>query len=239
MKDLERCLEEASDSLSKIIVTDGVFSMDGDIAKLDQICQLADKHQSLVMVDDSHATGYIGPGGKGTPELLGVTDHVDILTSTFGKALGGGNGGFTSGRKEIIEWLRQRSRPYLFSNSLSPATVGASLKVFELLEENNTLREQIFANVSHFRKKMETAGFDIIKGETAIVPVMIYDAPLAIQFADSLLKEGIYVTGFVYPVVPLDKARIRVQLSAAHTPEEINRAVNAFIKIGKELNVIH
>jgi glycine C-acetyltransferase len=238
MNDLEDRLKESIDSKYRMVVTDGVFSMDGDISKLDQICTLAEKYESLVMVDDSHATGYIGPNGRGTPELFNVIDRVDIITSTFGKALGGGNGGFTSGRKEIIELLRQRSRPYLFSNSLAPVTVGASLKVLEILMGNNSLRNRTIENATYFRTKMKNAGFTIINGETAIVPVMIYDAPLAIKFANMLLNEGIYVIGFVYPVVPEGKARIRVQLSAMHSKEQVEKAINAFIKAGKTLNII-
>ncbi len=238
MQDLERCLIESKSSRYKLIVTDGVFSMDGDIAKLQSICDLAEKYNALVMVDDSHATGYIGETGRGTAEHCGVIGRVDIITSTFGKALGGGNGGFTSGRKEIIEMLRQRSRPYLFSNTLSPATVGASLKALELLEQDNSLRNKTILNAQYFRKAIETAGFDTVKGDTAIVPVMIYDAPLAIKFANMLLTEGIYVIGFVYPVVPEEKARIRVQLSAAHTQLHLDKAIEAFTKIGKELNII-
>lgn len=238
MQDLERCLIESKSSRYKLIVTDGVFSMDGDIAKLQSICDLAEKYNALVMVDDSHATGYIGKTGRGTAEHCGVIGRVDIITSTFGKALGGGNGGFTSGRKEIIEMLRQRSRPYLFSNTLSPATVGASLKALELLEQDNSLRNKTILNAQYFRKAIETAGFDTVKGDTAIVPVMIYDAPLAIKFANMLLTEGIYVIGFVYPVVPEEKARIRVQLSAAHTQLHLDKAIEAFTKIGKELNII-
>ena len=239
INNLERCLMETTCYKYRMIVTDGVFSMDGDIAKLNQICDLADKYDSLVMVDDSHATGYIGKTGRGTPEFHNVTDRVDIITSTFGKALGGGNGGFTSGKKEIIEMLRQRSRPYLFSNSLSPATVGASLKVLELLMQNSELRDRTMENANHFRKEMISTGFTIVPGETAIVPVMIYDAPLAVKFANLLLEDGIYVIGFVYPVVPEGKARIRVQLSAAHTIEQVDQAINAFIKVGKSLNIIN
>ena len=238
MQDLERCLIESKSSRYKLIVTDGVFSMDGDIAKLQSICDLAEKYNALVMVDDSHATGYIGETGRGTAEHCGVIGRVDIITSTFGKALGGGNGGFTSGRKEIIEMLRQRSRPYLFSNTLSPATVGASLKALELLEQDNSLRNKTILNAQYFRKAIETAGFDTVKGDTAIVPVMIYDAPLAIKFANMLLTEGIYVIGFVYHVMPEEKARIRVQLSAAHTQLHLDKAIEAFTKIGKELNII-
>lgn len=238
MNDLEKCLIESQTATYRLIVTDGVFSMDGDIAKLNEICNLAEKYDALVMVDDSHATGYIGAHGRGTHEHCDVMNRVDIITSTFGKALGGGNGGFTSGRKEIIDMLRQRSRPYLFSNTLSPATVGASLKVLDLLSKSTELREQTMKNASLFRQKMETAGFDLVPGNTAIVPVMIYDAPLAVKFADMLLNEGIYVIGFVYPVVPQGKARIRVQLSAAHTTVQIEKAVDAFIRIGKSLSIV-
>jgi glycine C-acetyltransferase len=238
MAELERCLQESKDCKYRLIVTDGVFSMDGDIVKLDQICDLAEKYDALVMVDDSHATGYIGETGRGTHEHCKVMGRVDIITSTFGKALGGGNGGFTSGRKEIIEMLRQRSRPYLFSNTLAPATVGASLKVLELLSASSDLRNKTIENARLFRSLMEQAGFDLVTGDTAIVPVMIYDAPLAVKFADRLLQEGIYVIGFVYPVVPKGKARIRVQLSAAHSTENIHQAVEAFIKIGRELKII-
>lgn len=238
MNDLEKCLIESQTATYRLIVTDGVFSMDGDIAKLNEICNLAEKYDALVMVDDSHATGYIGAHGRGTHEHCDVMNRVDIITSTFGKALGGGNGGFTSGRKEIIDMLRQRSRPYLFSNTLSPATVGASLKVLDILSKSTELREQTMKNANLFRQKMETAGFDLVPGNTAIVPVMIYDAPLAVKFADMLLNEGIYVIGFVYPVVPQGKARIRVQLSAAHTTVQIEKAVDAFIRIGKSLSIV-
>jgi len=238
MSDLERCLIESKSSKYKLIVTDGVFSMDGDIAKLQSICDLAEKYNALVMVDDSHATGYIGKTGRGTAEHCGVIGRVDIITSTFGKALGGGNGGFTSGRKEIIEMLRQRSRPYLFSNTLAPATVGASLKALELIEQNPSLGEETIAKAQYFRKGIEAAGFNTVKGDTAIVPVMIYDAPLAVKFANELLSEGIYVIGFVYPVVPEGKARIRVQISASHTKNHLDKAIEAFIKVGKELNII-
>ncbi len=239
MENLEECLKEAKETTYKIIVTDGVFTMDGDIARLDIICSLAERYGALVMVDDSHATGYIGPTGKGTAELFGLTGKIDIITSTFGKALGGGNGGFTSGRREIIEYLRQRSRPYLFSNTLAPATVGASLKVLEMLENSTSLCDAVTRNALYFRQKIEQAGFTVNKGETAIVPVMIFDAPMAVRFADLLLNEGIYVIGFVYPVVPQGKARIRVQLSAAHTLSQIDKAVDAFVKIGKQLHVIN
>ena len=238
MEELEQCLKDTAETKYKIVVTDGVFSMDGDMAKLPEIVALAKKYDALVMVDDSHATGYIGKTGRGTAEHFGLLGEIDIITTTFGKAMGGGNGGCTSGRKEIIEMLRQRSRPYLFSNTLAPATVGATLKVIDMLSESADLPAKTMANAKHFRTKMEAAGFDIVKGDTAIVPVMVYDAPLAVKFADELLKEGVYVIGFVYPVVPKGKARIRVQLSAAHTTEQIDKAINAFIKVGKELNII-
>ena len=238
MQELEQCLKDAAELRYKIIVTDGVFSMDGDMAKLPEIVELAEKYDALVMVDDSHATGYIGKTGRGTAEHYGLLGKIDIITTTFGKAMGGGNGGCTSGRKEIIEMLRQRSRPYLFSNTLAPATVGATMKVIDMLSESGELPAKTMANAQHFRTKMEAAGFDLVKGDTAIVPVMIYDAPLAVKFADELLKEGVYVIGFVYPVVPKGKARIRVQLSAAHTTEQIDKAVEAFIKAGKKLSII-
>lgn len=238
MKDLERCLKEASDARYRLIVTDGVFSMDGDMAKLPKIVELAETYDALVMVDDSHASGYIGKNGRGTAEHFGLLGQIDIITTTFGKALGGGNGGCTSGRKEIIKMLRQRSRPYLFSNSLAPATVGATMKVLEMLSASGNLPAKTMKNAKYFRNKMKKAGFDLVRGNTAIVPVMVYDEPLAIKFADELLKEGIYVIGFCYPVVPRGKARIRVQLSAAHSIEEIDLAVEAFIKVGTELNII-
>lgn len=238
MKELEKCLKEASEAKYRLIVTDGVFSMDGDMAKLPKIVELAEKYDALVMVDDSHATGYIGKNGRGTAEHYGLLGKIDIITTTFGKALGGGNGGCTSGRKEIIEMLRQRSRPYLFSNTLAPATVGATMKVLEMLTESNKLQAKTMKNAKYFRDKMKKAGFDLVKGNTAIVPVMIYDEPLAIKFADELLKEGVYVIGFCYPVVPRGKARIRVQLSAAHSFDEIDLAVEAFIKVGEALNII-
>ncbi|MCB5234225.1 MAG: glycine C-acetyltransferase [Candidatus Cloacimonetes bacterium] len=239
MNELEEALKDSQDMKYRLIVTDGVFSMDGDMAKLDEICDLADKYDAMVMVDDSHATGYIGPKGRGTPEYFGVTDRVDIITTTFGKALGGGSGGCTSGRKEIIEILRQRSRPYLFSNTLAPAICGATMKVLEMLTKTTEFKDRVWENAKYFRSKMEEAGFDIVPGNTAIVPVMLYDAPLAIKMADMLLKEGVYVIGFVYPVVPKGKARIRVQLSAAHTREDLDKTIAAFIKIGKELKLIN
>lgn len=238
MEDLERCLKEAQEAKYRIIVTDGVFSMDGDIAKMDKICDLADKYDSLVMVDDCHATGYIGKSGRGTWEHFGLEGRIDIITTTFGKALGGAMGGCTSGKKEIIEMLRQKSRPYLFSNSLAPAIVGGTMKVLEILSESTELQEKIRGNAQYFRSKMEDAGFDITPGDTAIVPVMLYNEPLALKMADMLLEEGIYVIGFAYPVVPKGKARIRVQLSAAHEKEHIDKAIEAFIKIGKQLEVI-
>ncbi len=238
MAELEIRLKEAQNFRYRMVVTDGVFSMDGDLAKLPEIVALCEKYDSLIMVDDSHASGYIGKTGRGTAEHFGLMGKIDIITTTFGKALGGGNGGCTSGRKEIIEMLRQRSRPYLFSNTLAPATVGATSKVLDLLNASSEIPAKTMANAIHFRTKMQAAGFDLVNGDTAIVPVMIYDAPLAVKFADELLKEGIYVIGFVYPVVPKGKARIRVQLSAAHTIEQIDFAVAAFIKVGKLLKII-
>jgi len=238
MNELENCLKETQSLKYRLVVTDGVFSMDGDLARLPEIVALCERYDALVMVDESHASGYIGKTGRGTAEHFGLLGKIDIITTTFGKALGGGNGGCTSGRKEIIEMLRQRSRPYLFSNTLAPATVGATLKVLEMLNGSTQLPEKTMENAVYFRSKMETAGFDLVKGTTAIVPVMIYDAPLAVKFADELLKEGIYVIGFVFPVVPKGRARIRVQLSAAHTKLQIDQAVDAFIKVGKSLGVI-
>ncbi len=238
MADLEEKLKEAQAQRYRIIVTDGVFSMDGFIAKLDQICDLAEKYNAMVMVDDSHASGFIGKTGRGTHEHCGVMDRVDIITSTLGKALGGAMGGFTSGKKEIIEMLRQRSRPYLFSNSLAPSIVGAASKVIDLLSESTALRDKLESNAQRFRKGMTEAGFDLKSGEHPIIPVMLYDAKKSQIFADRLLEEGIYVIGFFYPVVPKEQARIRVQISADHEPEHIDRAVAAFTKVGKELGVI-
>lgn len=238
MKELEKCLKEASDASYRLIVTDGVFSMDGDMAKLPKIVELAEEYDALVMVDDSHASGYIGKNGRGTAEHFGLLGKIDIITTTFGKALGGGNGGCTSGRKDIIEMLRQRSRPYLFSNSLAPATVGATMKVLEMLSSSGNLPAKTMKNAKYFRNKMKKAGFDLVRGNTAIVPVMVYDELLALRFADELLKEGIYVVGFSFPVVPRGKARIRVQLSAAHSMEEIDLAVEAFIKVGTDMKII-
>ena len=240
MIDLESQLIEASKQKHrfKIIVTDGVFSMDGIVAQLDKICDLADKYDALVMVDECHASGFIGKTGRGTMELKNVLGRVDIITGTLGKALGGAMGGYTTGKKEIIEILRQRSRPYLFSNSLAPTIVGATLKVFEMISKDTTLRDKLEENTNYFRKEMEKAGFDLVGADAAIVPVMLYDAKLSQDMANLLLDEGIYVIGFFYPVVPKDKARIRVQLSAAHTKEHLNKAIKAFIKVGKKLNVI-
>jgi len=240
MIDLENQLIEANKQKHrfKIIVTDGVFSMDGIVAQLDKICDLADKYDALVMVDECHASGFIGKTGRGTIELKNVLGRVDIITGTLGKALGGAMGGYTTGKKEIIEILRQRSRPYLFSNSLAPTIVGATLKVFEMISKDTTLRDKLEENTNYFRKEMEKAGFDLVGADAAIVPVMLYDAKLSQDMANLLLDEGIYVIGFFYPVVPKDKARIRVQLSAAHTKEHLNKAIKAFIKVGKKLNVI-
>ncbi|MDB2322125.1 glycine C-acetyltransferase [Flavobacteriaceae bacterium] len=240
MIDLENQLIEANKQKHrfKIIVTDGVFSMDGIVAQLDKICDLADKYDALVMVDECHASGFIGKTGRGTMELKNVLGRVDIITGTLGKALGGAMGGYTTGKKEIIEILRQRSRPYLFSNSLAPTIVGATLKVFEMISKDTTLRDKLEENTNYFRKEMEKAGFDLVGADAAIVPVMLYDAKLSQDMANLLLDEGIYVIGFFYPVVPKDKARIRVQLSAAHTKQHLNKAIKAFIKVGKKLNVI-
>lgn len=240
MDDLEAQLKKANEEEHrfKIIVTDGVFSMDGIVAQLDKICDLADKYDAMVMVDECHATGFIGKTGRGTVELKNVMERVDIVTGTLGKALGGAMGGYTTGKKEIIEILRQRSRPYLFSNSLAPAIVGASIKVFDMIENDTSLRDKLEENTQYFRNKMEEAGFDLVGADAAIVPVMLYDAKLSQEMADLLLEEGIYVIGFFFPVVPRGKARIRVQLSAAHTKDHIDKAVNAFIKIGKQLRVI-
>ena len=239
MADLEAQLIKAQDQRNRIIVTDGVFSMDGYLAQLDKICDLAEKYDALVMVDDSHSTGFVGKTGRGTHEHCGVMGRVDIITSTLGKALGGAMGGFTSGKKEIIDMLRQRSRPYLFSNSLAPSIVGAATKVIDLLSNTTNLRDKLEENTSYFRAKMTEAGFDIKEGVHAIVPVMLYDAKLSQIMADKLLAEGIYVIGFFFPVVPKEQARIRVQISAAHSRENLDKAIAAFTKIGKELNVIN
>jgi glycine C-acetyltransferase len=240
MAELEEQLIKATEAghRFKLIVTDGVFSMDGVVAPLDKICDLADKYDAMVMVDECHAAGFIGATGKGTLEAKGVMGRVDIITGTFGKALGGAMGGYTTAKKEIIEILRQRSRPYLFSNSLAPSIVGASLKVFELLKKDTSLRDKLEWNTNYFKEGMKKAGFDIIDGDSAIVPVMLYDAKLSQIMADELLKKGIYVIGFFFPVVPKDKARIRVQLSAAHTKEHLDHAIASFSEVGKALTII-
>lgn len=240
MADLEKQLQQANadGARFKIVVTDGVFSMDGLLAPLDKICDLADKYDAMVMIDECHATGFIGETGRGTLEEKGVLDRIDIITGTLGKALGGAMGGYTTGKKEIIEILRQRSRPYLFSNSLAPAIVGASIKVFEMLDTDTSLRDRLAENTAYFKKGMKEAGLDIIDGDSAIVPVMLYDAKLSQKMANMLLEKGIYVIGFFFPVVPKDKARIRVQLSAAHTKEHLDKAIKAFTEVGKELNII-
>ena len=240
MNDLEAQLQIASENNHrfKIIVTDGVFSMDGIVANLKGICDLAEKYDAIVMVDDSHATGFIGKTGRGTHEANDVIGRVDIITSTLGKALGGAMGGFTSGKKEIIDILRQRSRPYLFSNSLAPGIVGAATKVLDIISKDTSLRDKVMENAQYFRNEMKSKGFDIPDGDSAIVPVMLYDAVLSQKMAEKLMDEGIYVIGFFYPVVPKDKARIRVQLSAAHTKEYLDKAIIAFEKVGKELGII-
>ncbi|GGH09751.1 glycine C-acetyltransferase [Sphingobacterium alkalisoli] len=238
MGDLETQLKATSGARHRIIVTDGAFSMDGSVAPLDKICDLADKYEALVMIDESHCSGFIGKTGRGTHELFNVIDRVDVITGTLGKALGGASGGFTSGRKEIIDMLRQRSRPYLFSNTLAPAIAGASVAVLDMLSETTELRDKLENNTTYFRKKMTTAGFDIKSGFHPIVPVMLYDAKLAQEFAAKMLEEGIYVIGFYYPVVPQGKARIRVQISAAHETEHLDKAIAAFTKVGKALGVI-
>ncbi len=238
MADLEEQLKKAQDQRFRIIVTDGVFSMDGDIAKMDQICDLADKYDALVMTDECHSAGFIGKTGRGVPEYCGVSNRVDIVTGTLGKALGGAMGGYTTGKKEIIEMLRQRSRPYLFSNSLAPSIVGAANKVFDILGSSTELRDRLEENTIYFKKAIMEAGFDIVKGDSPIVPIMLYDAALSQRFADRLLQEGVYAIGFFYPVVPKGKARIRTQISAAHTKAHLDKAIAAFIKVGKELDVI-
>ena len=238
MDDLEKQLQQAQAQRHRIIVTDDVFSMDGDLAKMDQICALAKKYNALVMTDVCHSAGFIGKTGRGAAEHYGVMPDVDIITGTLGKALGGGLGGFTTGKKEIIDMLRQRSRPYLFSNSLSPAIIGASLAVFDLIEHDTALRDKLMENTSYFRQKIAAAGFDLKPGESAIVALMLYDAPLSQKFAARMLEEGIYVIGFYYPVVPKGQARIRIQLSAAHERHHLDKAIDAFVKVGKELGVI-
>ena len=238
MTDLEEKLKEAQDARIRLIATDGVFSMDGDVAPLDKICDLAEKYDALVMVDDSHATGFFGPTGRGSIEHCGVMGRVDIITSTLGKALGGASGGFTSGRREIVELLRQRSRPYLFSNTLAPAIVYTSIKVLDMLSETTDLRDRLAENTRYFREAMTARGFDIKPGEHPIVPIMLYDARLAQDVARDMLDEGIYVIGFSYPVVPKGEARIRVQVSAAHTREHLDQCVEAFTRVGKRYGVI-
>lgn len=238
MNDLEEQLKKAQAKRFKIIVTDGVFSMDGDIAKMNEICDLADKYDALVMTDECHSAGFIGKAGRGVPEYHNCMDRVDIVTGTLGKALGGAMGGYTTGKKEIIEILRQRSRPYLFSNSLSPAIVGASNKVFDILSSTTELRDRLESNTKYFKERIIAAGFDIKPGDSPIVPIMLYDAALSQKFADELLKEGVYAIGFFYPVVAKGQARIRTQISAAHTIEDLDKAIAAFIKVGKTLNVI-
>ncbi len=238
MEDLERCLLESADARYRLICTDGVFSMDGDIAKLPEICQLAEQYNALVMVDECHATGVLGASGRGTVEHFGLEGRVDIITTTFGKALGGASGGCVSGRREIIALLRQRSRPYLFSNTLAPAVVGGTLKALELLSASSKLIGRLHENTRYFKEQMRAAGFEIPDTASAIVPVMLYDEKLALKAADMLLEEGIYVIGFAYPVVPKGKARIRVQISAAHTHDQLDHAVSAFSEVGKELGVI-
>lgn len=238
MTSLEEKLNEASDARFRLIATDGVFSMDGTIANLQAICDLADKYQALVMVDDCHAVGFMGENGRGTPEFCGVSGRVDIITGTLGKALGGALGGYTSGKKPLVDWLRQKSRPYLFSNTLAPSIAAASLKVLELIENSNDRRVRLQENSRYFRKEMETLGFNLLPGKHPIVPVMLGDAVLAQKFASEMLKEGVYVIGFCYPVVPQGKARIRTQMCANHTREDLDRALRAFAKVGKELGVI-
>ena len=238
MADLERCLQEAQEQRFRIIVTDGVFSMDGNVAPMDKICDLAEKYDALVMVDESHSAGVVGATGRGVSEFYNTYDRVDIYTGTLGKAFGGAMGGFTTGRKEIIAMLRQRSRPYLFSNSLAPAIVGAALEMFAILDESNELHDRLVENVEYFRTKMMAAGFDIKPTQSAICAVMLYDAKLSQVYAARMQEEGIYVTGFYYPVVPKDQARIRVQLSAGHTREHLDKCIDAFIKVGKELGVL-
>ncbi|HZH87029.1 MAG TPA: glycine C-acetyltransferase [Brumimicrobium sp.] len=238
MADLEAQLIKAQDQRHRIIVTDGVFSMDGDFAKMDEICDLADKYDALVMSDECHSAGFVGKTGRGVPEYYNCMDRVDIITGTLGKALGGAMGGYTVANQEVIDMLRQRSRPYLFSNSLAPSLVGASIKVFEILSTNTELRDKLEENTKYFKDAVIKAGFDIVKGDSPIVPIMLYDAALSQEFADKLLEEGVYAIGFFYPVVPKGKARIRTQISAGHTKAHLDKAIAAFIKVGKELKVI-
>jgi glycine C-acetyltransferase len=239
MNELERALQDAAAARVRLIATDGVFSMDGSIARLDEICRLADRYGALVMVDDSHATGFIGPRGRGTHELRGVMDRVDILTGTFGKALGGASGGYVAARKEIVGWLRQRSRPYLFSNSIAPPVAAATLKVLELLESSQALRDRVHSNARYFREQMQRLGFNLLPGEHPIIPVMLGEAPLAVQLAERMQNDGVYVVAFSYPVVPHGKARIRTQMSAAHSTSQLDRVVSAFAGAGHALGIIH
>jgi glycine C-acetyltransferase len=238
MDELEEILKKTQGHRRRMIASDGVFSMDGYLVKLDRICDLAERYHAMVMVDDSHATGYIGKTGRGTPEHCGVQGRVDVITSTLGKALGGASGGYTTGRQEIVDMLRQRSRPYLFSNTLTPSLAAAGIEVFKMLSATTALRDKLMDNTRYFRERLSKVGFDLLEGETAIVPVMLHDAKLASTFADEMLKEGIYVIGFSYPVVPKDQARIRVQISAAHEREHLDRAVAAFEAVGKRLDVV-
>jgi len=238
MGELEEILQKTQGHRRRMVATDGVFSMDGYLAKLDEICDLAERYEAMVMVDDSHATGYIGRTGRGTPEHCGVQGRVDVITSTLGKALGGASGGYTTGRQELVDLLRQRSRPYLFSNTLTPSLAAAGIKVFEMLSRTTALRDKLMENTRYFRSRLEKVGFDVLHGETAIVPVMLYEAKLATEFADEMLAEGIYVIGFSYPVVPKGQARIRVQISAAHEREHLDRAVHAFEAVGTRLGVL-
>ncbi len=239
MGELESRLRESADARVRLIATDGVFSMDGSIARLADICDLAHRYDALVMVDDSHATGFIGPRGRGTPEACGVQDRVDILTGTLGKALGGASGGYVSARKEIVAWLRQRSRPYLFSNSIPPVVAAGTLRVLDLLEGSGELRERLHANARRFRERMALLGFTLLAGEHPIIPIMLGDAPLAARLAERMLAEGVYVVAFSYPVVPQGKARIRTQMNAAHTVEQVDRVVEAFARVGRDLGIIH
>jgi glycine C-acetyltransferase len=238
MQELEQCLQQASDARSRLIVTDGVFSMDGFVANLPAICDLADKYSAMVMVDDSHATGFFGPTGRGTAEYHGVQDRIDIITSTFGKALGGASGGFTAAKQEIVDLLRNRSRPYLFSNTIAPAVAGATIACIDMLSRSTALRDKLEVNTRYFRQAMTDAGFDIVPGEHPITPIMLGDAKLAVDMARAMLDEGVYVIGFSFPVVPREKARIRVQISAAHEQDQLERAVAAFAKVGRQLGVL-
>jgi glycine C-acetyltransferase len=239
LEELEACLKEAQGARVRLIATDGVFSMDGSIARLAEICDLADRYGALVMVDDSHATGFIGAGGRGSHELRGVMERIDILTGTLGKALGGASGGYVAGRREIVAWLRQRSRPYLFSNSIAPVVAAGTLRVLDLLETSPELRERVHANARHFRGKMQDLGFSLLPGEHPIIPIMLGDAPLAVALAEKMLAEGVYVVAFSFPVVPKGRARIRTQMNAAHSTVQLDRVVAAFAKTGRELGIIH